>query len=143
MRDVLIVLSILLTSCGPVNKKENVKQQDYSGSINKNIYISKKEIFYVYKELQYVKEPELGDNTYLFRVINASDLTTLTEHAKIKVMYWMPTMPAMPGGEDFAILNEDGTYQVNIEFSMNGRWEINVTIEDGDKRDLSVFDINM
>ena len=133
-----------LSACGPMNtKKEDTQGQT---ATLKGVNASKNGSFLVYSGVQPAAgpaktgSPQVGDNVFVFRSVRASDLTALSDQAKITVTYWMPDMPDM-GKEDAAGARQpDGTFQAALFFGMAGRWEMTVKLEDGALRDEYVFE---
>lgn len=137
-------LITLFSACGPMNteKKTDAGPANSEQSL-KGIASTQNNVFYVHMTQQGAStaaSPDVGDNAYLVRIVHASDLSGLSDQAKVTISYWMPDMPAMGKSDATATRQADGSYAVTLFFSMAGRWQITVTMQDGSTQDNYVFE---
>ncbi|MBI2608768.1 MAG: FixH family protein [Deltaproteobacteria bacterium] len=104
--------------------------------------LSKNAQFYIYNSLFHSK-PILGDNEITMRFVYANTLVSLSDKAKITVIYSMPEMPQMGEEKENATLQSDGTFLTTLFFSMAGRWHIILKIEDDSVQDEYAFEITL
>jgi len=135
------------TGCGPVNGEKKISASSSGPSPSlRTVSSSKNEAFLVYSTLQTASGqgtaavPQVGDNVFLLRCVHARDLRGVSEQAKVTVTYWMPDMPAMGKSEATATRQAEGTYAVTLFFSMAGKWQMIVSLQDGDSKDEYVFE---
>lgn len=150
-RTALILVSLsaaVVSSCGPVNRE---KKSDSTGGLPSasfgSVNSSKNNAYLVYSTLQASATPgatgdvpQVGDNAFLIRCVHATDLRGPSDQAKVSVTYWMPDMPAMGKSEAAATRQADGTYAVTLFFSMAGKWQMTVNLQDGSDQDEYVFE---
>ena len=141
------MLITLLTACGPMNTERiSDAELGHTEKISKNVMSTQNNIFLVYMTPQGQGTSaglEVGDNTYAIHGVRAADLSSLSDQAKITISYWMPDMPTMGKSDATAIRQNDGSYDVTLFYSMAGKWEITITIQDGTKQDNYVFETNL
>lgn len=142
-----LISLILVTACGPMNsEKISNAELGHTEKISKNVMNTQNNVFLVYMSPQGQNPPaslEVGDNTYLIHGVHAADLSNFSDQAKITISYWMPDMPTMGKSDATAIRQNDGSYEVTLFYSMSGRWEITLTIQDENKQDNYVFETKL
>jgi len=145
LNSLVISTVFVFSACGQMNKE---KPPVTGGGENtqatpqpiKGVNATKNNLFLVYVALQKSEtKPVVGDNIYNIRVQNVSDLGPISERGKLTVSYWMPEMPGMGKFDALTTRNQDGTYAVTLFFSMAGKWEVTITIQDEIKKDDYVF----
>ena len=141
------MLITLLTACGPMNSEKATNADfPHTEKISKNAMSTQNNLFLVHMIPQGQNSTaglEVGDNNYLIHGVRADNLSSLSDQAKITISYWMPDMPTMGKSDAVAIRQNDGSYEVTLFYSMTGKWEITVTIQDGSKQDNYVFETNL
>lgn len=140
----------ILSSCGPMNKEKPAISNNGGGDTQatpqslKGVNATKQNLFLVYLAQQKSDaKPEVGDNVYSIRIVNVSNLQSVSDQAKLAISYWMPEMPAMGKTDVNAIKQEDGTYEATLFFSMLGKWQMTLTIQDESKKDDYVFETTL
>lgn len=146
----LAILVFILSACGPMNKEKPAASDSGGGDTQatpqalKGVKATKENLFLVYLAPQKTEaKPEVGDNVYSIRIVNVSDLKVVSDQAKLTISYWMPEMPAMGKSDATATRQEDGTYAITLFFSMAGKWEMTLTIQDESKKDDYVFETTL
>lgn len=150
LRCPFVLVLGLLGACGPMNK---VKTTAYGSNESPSTLAGMSSVhntFYVHTSLQPTEEStsatpvaQLGDNTYVMRVVRAADLAPLTAAAKVRLSYFMPDMPAMGTSDAIATLQADGSYVFTLFYSMSGLWRSTLTIEDGNLQDDFSFETSL
>ncbi len=141
---ILLCSLFAFSACGPMNtEKKTDSNVENSGKTLKGIASSQNNTFYLHAALQGVATPEVGDNIYSIRAVHAGDLSSLSNQAKVSASYWMPDMPAMGKSDAVAAREADGSFAITLFYSMAGRWEVTVTVQDGDKQDNYVFETTL
>ena len=131
-------LSSLLISCGNINEEPLPGEGDQT---TQNSKITKNNEFYVYFASVNNAKPELGDNAYVARFVRAKDLKPLSADAKVTFTCEMPQMPEMGTTEVAGQRQADGSYNVSLFYSMGGRWQITIKIEDGASTDVYTHEV--
>lgn len=138
---------MFLTACGPMNKEKPAASggnDQATPQALKGVNATSKSLFYIHTAPQKKDAPlEVGDNVYALRVVNADDLSGISDKSKLTISYWMPEMPAMGKTDAEATRQEDGTYNVTLFFSMAGKWQMTLTIQDESKKDDYVFETKL
>jgi len=135
---ILSAMTILFVGCGPMNTQPKnseapvTQQGDLSKPTTKNQ-------FFVYLSLKNGGATALGDNEYTARFVFSKDLKNLSENAKVTFTSYMPAMPDMGKTDVQATRQADGSYSATLFYSMGGRWETTVKIEDNEFNDEYVF----
>lgn len=156
MRKILLpvcLLALSAVSCGPMNKETDkgldgqLPHTQKIGSLaEKSLGLSKNDLFLIHTKVHtkndQTDKPTIGNNTYQFRFVH-TDLLPLSPSAEVSIMYWMPAMPAMGKIEDVLIREADGSYSVDLYYSMLGKWEVNIFVKDGETADEYVFEIEI
>ncbi len=152
MKNKTVILALflfLIWGCGPMNSKPQTNL-DSSGLPSAPLStgstrISKNNHFYVYAALSSsgASSLDVGENTYLIRFAHCEDLQNPSSQAMLSVTYGMPEMPEMPYEEVIATRQENGSYAAILFFSMTGRWEVTLKIQDGSTRDEYAFEVKL
>jgi len=140
LKKLSLLLVTLFLACGPMNEKPKDtpnKLNDFSGAV-----VTQNKLFYFYASNTSAATPQVGDNSYLFRLVSTKDLQPLTSQSKIAITYWMPDMPDMGKTDIVASQQEDKSYKATLFFSTSGRWEITVKVQDTNVEDAYVFEVN-
>ena len=143
----IVLILMFLSACGPMNKEKPAASggnDQVTPQALKGVNATTNNLFLVYTAPQKKDAPaEVGDNIYNLRVLHANDLSGVTDKSKLTVSYWMPEMPAMGKADAEATRQEDGTYNVTLFFSMAGKWQMTLTIQDESKKDDYVFETKL
>lgn len=149
-----IFLSAASLSCGPMNRAKKGESTSGTATSLQGVNSSKQNLFLVYAALKSVspageshstisRSPELGDNLFLIRFVHTADLRSVSDKAQLSVTYGMPDMPAMGTDVVTATREADGTFKVTLFFSMSGRWQMMINLQDGDAKDEYSFETDV
>ena len=146
MRLILILLLGAVVSCGPMNTppKDGSNPGVNNITADGNLKSTKAGGFYPLIGLAGgTQRPILGENKYSLRFVCAQDLHQPSTDTKVTFSYWMPEMPSMGKFTETATLQPDGSYLTTLFFSMAGKWEITVRIEEKSGTDEYVFNASI
>ncbi len=134
------ILVLAFTGCGPMNTqpKSIGAQSNQTAEASK---LSKNSLFYAYLSQTNGNSAALGDNEYSTRLVYSKNLSNLSQNAKVTFSYSMPAMPDMGKSEAQGIRQSDGSYIATLFYSMSGRWEVILKIEDNEIQDEYQFDV--
>ncbi|HBQ21370.1 MAG: hypothetical protein A2Z91_06580 [Deltaproteobacteria bacterium GWA2_38_16] len=142
IRILSFILFLSFMGCGPMNKKPEDSSANSPSSLGSSglTRFSKDNQFLVYVES--ASKPTWGENIYRFRFKYSKNLAK-TSAQTITVQYDMPTMPSMGTSEEIATYNpEDDFFTTTLFFTMSGRWQITLKLEDGALQDEYTFEIS-
>lgn len=111
-----------------------------------NVNLSKNNLFYAFVAPASSSNSStpalagLGENIYLFRFVSTQDLQLPSPQAKVSIVYRMPDMPQMGEERADAARQADGSFSATLFFSMLGKWQIQIKIQDGMKQDEYNFE---
>lgn len=146
-----LALLLSLLSCGPMNERPNAAASSdapAAGALG-NTILSKEKKFYVYigdattSSGAFSSQPELGENSYTVRFVHTEHLIFPSLDAKVTATYEMPTMPEMGSETAIGIRQSDGSFTLNLFYSMPGKWQITTRFEDGGIADEHSFEISL
>lgn len=140
----------LLSGCGPLYNSAPSKAEPVADSLSKPVaQNSKSGQFLIFKssvQSSTVPDPvavQLGENTYLIRLVRANDLRQTSALASIKIIYSMPAMPDMGQFETNATRNADGSFNAVLDLSMSGVWNVAFSMSDAELQDEYAFSVQL
>jgi hypothetical protein len=121
----LLLVGVVIFSC---SKKEAYKKELLSDSYK--IVITSDQ------------PPHVGINKWKIYVYK-KDGSQITD-AVVKINGYMPPMPGMPEMSfDYPVKNTGQFYESNVNLSMNGTWQITVSVERNGKKEEIKFGFNL
>lgn len=81
-------------------------------------------------KVQSAKDLDLGSNAFTITLTKGGKVLT---PKSVELKAFMPEMPGMPAMEEKTMATgKNGLYKGSLNFSMNGTWQISITIVDTD-----------
>lgn len=144
----LLAVLFSLLSCGPMNERPaaDFSNGPSAGALG-DTTLSKENKFYIYiggstnASGALSRQPELGENTYTVRFVHTDHLVFPGLDARVTAAYEMPTMPDMGSETAIGIRRSDGSFILNLFYSMPGTWKVTIRFEDGEIADEHTFEI--
>ena len=155
-RSPLALIIFAVFSCGPMNKKpadiqtQNSCNNGISTRQDGNtppIMFSDSQKFIIQAHLKdnadgNPVQAQVGDNTYIVRLVRAIDLSPISKDAKITIEFSRKNSHFQKKFEAEVQHLGDGTFTTNLTFKKPGDWLIEVHFTDGDIKDDHVETIS-
>lgn len=143
-----LALAITLFSCGQEPADDAGKKAAHDHRVNGNHQAKLNDGAIVTKEGHFravitLDNAKVGDNDILIRLTKTDgDRGVIGKDAVVTLMYWMPAMPGM-GKMTATSMRMGDQYHGKAAFSMAGKWEVVVTVVEGEVRDVLSFDVGL